>query len=89
MGRYGKNMRDCCDSNAQRGTPHIKGCQSKEAALETKAVVFAREAVAQYEERHGHSCIIPAEIRAGKRDGHERVQCAKAAVIAALEEVGL
>lgn len=26
MGRYGKNMRDCCDSVAQRGQAHIRGC---------------------------------------------------------------
>lgn len=26
MARYGKGMRDCCDSVAKEGVPHIKGC---------------------------------------------------------------
>lgn len=29
MGRYGTGMRDCCDSLAQQGTPHIKGCPNE------------------------------------------------------------
>lgn len=28
MGRYGKGMRDCCDSPAQRNQDHVKGCPS-------------------------------------------------------------
>lgn len=86
MGRYGKNMRDCCDSNAQRGQAHIKGCPSKEAALEAKALDLAREAVAQFEEAYGHDKSLPGQIRAGRKDGYERVQCAKSAALAALEE---
>lgn len=36
MGRYGKNMRDCCDSVAQPGTPHIVGCEGFELPLLAK-----------------------------------------------------
>jgi hypothetical protein len=27
-GKYGKGMRDCCDSPAQKNQPHVKGCKS-------------------------------------------------------------
>ena len=33
MGRYGKDMRDCCDSVAKQGVPHIKGCEYEECEI--------------------------------------------------------
>ena len=37
MGRYGKGMRDCCDSPAQAGQNHIPGCVFVSDMLEQMA----------------------------------------------------
>jgi hypothetical protein len=44
MGRYGKNMRDCCDSPAQRGSLHVRGCPSGVAAIAADQIETMRQA---------------------------------------------
>lgn len=46
-------------------------------SVEEAALVYAREAVAQFEEKFGHDQLAPARVREGLHDSWERVQCAK------------
>jgi len=44
MGRYGKDMRDCCDTLARPDVPHHDGCPERSPPMTDKAV----EALARF-----------------------------------------
>lgn len=59
MGKYGRGMRDCCDSPAQQGQPHIKGCAEQPHERDiVERLLFDARYVEQF------SITVPKNMRA-------------------------
>lgn len=70
MTRYGRGMRDCCDSLAQPGVAHIAGCSRGWSSSPAPAMTppsandYAAAVVAtQFGRRRARRCYEPADLR--------------------------